>query len=70
MDISNMRKYLASKVGCNIIIIYHGSRNRKEKFNGILFRVYRNIFTIKLINGEVKCFSYIDILTKTICISI
>ena len=66
MNIKKIRDYLASKVGLNVIVLYRGSRNRKEKFNGVLYKLYSNIFTIKLYNGEVKSFSYSDILTKTI----
>lgn len=70
MNIKNIKNYMMTKVGCNINIIYYGSRNRKEIFRGILYKLYGNIFTIKLFNGEIKSFSYIDILTKTIQICI
>ena len=70
MNIKNIRIFLASRVGANITIIYYGSRNRKERYSGILYKVYRNIFTIRLCNGEIKSFNYIDILTKTIRIFI
>ena len=70
MNIKRIRDYLRSKVGSNIVIIYRGSRNRKEKYYGILAKVYDNIFTIRCVNGEVRCFSYIDILTKTVQICI
>ena len=66
MNIKNIKNYLKTKVGSNVLIVYYGSRNRKEKFNGVLYKLYSNIFTIKLYNGEVKSFSYSDILTKTI----
>ena len=70
MNVKNIKNYLKSKVGSNIIVIYFGSRNKKEKYYGIVYKVYENIFTIKLNNSEIKSFSYIDILTKTIQISI
>ena len=66
MNIKKIKNYLKTKVGSNVLIVYYGSRNRKEKFNGVLYKLYSNIFTIKLYNGEVKSFSYSDILTKTI----
>ena len=66
MNIKTIKNYLKTKVGSNVLIVYYGSRNRKEKFNGVLYKLYSNIFTIKLYNGEVKSFSYSDILTKTI----
>ena len=70
MNIKIIRNYLKTKIGCNIVIVYYGSRNRKEKYYGILYKLYRNIFTIKLSNGEIRSFSYTDILTKTIQICI
>lgn len=70
MNIKNIRNYLKTKIGCNIVIIYYGSRNRKEIFKGVLYKLYGNIFTVRLLSGEIKSFSYIDILTKTIQICI
>ncbi len=66
MDIKNIRAYLSRKIGSRIVVIYYGSRNRKERYEGIIFKIYRNIFTIRLCNGDIKSFSYIDIMTKTI----
>ena len=70
MNIKTVKNYLKTKVGSNVLIVYYGSRNRKEKFNGVLYKLFSYIFTIKLYNGEVKSFSYSDILTKTIQICI
>ena len=70
MNIRNIKHYMLSRVGARIVIIYYGSRNRKEKYIGILDKIYCNVFTVKLCTGEVKSFSYSDILTKTIQIYI
>lgn len=70
MNIKLIRKNLSAKVGYNVIIIYNGSRNRKEKYEGVLSKTYRNIFTIRTLLGELKSFSYIDIITNTIRIYI
>jgi uncharacterized protein Veg len=70
MNIKKIRDYLRTKIGSKIIVIYRGSRNRKEKYIGILDQMYNNIFTVRCINGEVKSFSYIDVLTKTVQICI
>ena len=66
MNIKNIRAYLSRKIGSRIVVIYYGSRNRKERYEGIIFKIYRNIFTIRLCNGDIKSFSYFDIMTKTI----
>ena len=70
MNINTIKKYLNTKVGSNILVIYYGSRNKKEIYRGILLKLYRNVFVIKLYNNDVKSFSYKDILTKTIQICI
>lgn len=70
MNIQVIRNYLRNKLGSNIVIVYYGSRNKKEMYKGILFKIYKNIFTIRLINGEIRSFSYTDIITKTIQICI
>ena len=70
MNIKSIKNYLRTRIGFKIVVIYYGSRNKKEIYRGKLDKLYYNIFTIKLFNGEVKSFSYIDILTKTIQICI
>lgn len=70
MDLRHIKKYLSSKLGCKIIIVYFGSRNKREKYYGILNKTYNNVFTVCLSTGEVKSFNYSDILTKTIQIYI
>ena len=70
MNVNSIKKYLNTKIGSDILVIYYGSRNKKEIYKGILFKLYRNIFVIKLHNNEVKSFAYTDILTKTIQICI
>ena len=70
MNINIIRSYLFKKIGSKIVIIYYGGRNKNDKYEGVLTNSYHNIFTIKLVNGEIKSFSYCDILTKTIQIYI
>lgn len=70
MSINHIKRYLSTKVGVNILILYYGSRNKKEIYRGVLYRLYNNVFTIRLKNGDIKSFSYSDILTKTIQICI
>ena len=70
MNACSIKNYLRTRIGSNIVVIYYGSRNRKEIYKGILLKLYKNIFTIRLNNGDIKSFSYIDILTKTIYICI
>lgn len=66
MNIKLIRNNLYSKIGSRMVIVYYGSRNRKERYEGVLDKIYYNIFTLKLIDGKTKSFSYSDVLTKTI----
>ena len=70
MCIKDIKNYLSTKIGSKIIVVYHCGRNKCERYDGILLRVYGNIFTLRLVNNEIKSFNYFDILTKTIQIYI
>ena len=70
MNIKYIKRYMCTKIGYKIIVIYYGSRNRRERYEGILYKLYNNVFIIKLSNGDVKSFSYNDVLTKTVQIYI
>ena len=66
MNIISIKNYLSTKIGSRVIVVYYGSRNRKEIYKGILCKLYGNIFTIRLANGDIKSFSYCDIVTRTV----
>ena len=70
MNIRRIRAYLGNNIGSFIRIIYYGNRNKIEKYQGVIAKVYANVFVIRLRSGSLKCFSYKDILTKTIQIYI
>jgi uncharacterized protein Veg len=70
MNIREIKRYLRYKVGSNVVIVYYGSRNKKEKYKGVVYKTYDNVFTIKVDEDIIKCFSYNDILTKTVQIYI
>ena len=64
MTIEKIKNNIDSKKGNNVKVIYNGSRNKKEEYEGIIKEVYNYIFIIK--TDEVKSFSYRDVLTNTI----
>ena len=49
MNIKTIRNYLRTKVGSNIVVIYYGSRNRKEIYRGVLCKLYTNLFIIRML---------------------
>ncbi len=66
MTIDKIRKILFNLLGKQVKIIYCGGRNKKEIYNGYIFKLYRSVFIIKTTFGDTKCFSYADVLTKTV----
>lgn len=67
MNINIIKEKLLNKIGKNVIITERGLRNKKNIFEGRIYKLYPNIFSIITRNGE-KTFSYADIATKTIII--
>lgn len=66
LTIKKIKNILNDLVGKKIFVIYNGGRNKNEKYCGVVFKLYRNIFTIRLDNGVIKSFSYCDVLTKIV----
>ena len=67
MNINIIKDQLVGKIGKNVIITERGLRNKKQIFEGTIYKLYPNIFSIMTRSGE-KTFSYSDIATKTILI--
>ena len=67
MNLDIIKNSLLNKIGKKVIITEKGMRNRKQIFEGIIYKLYPNIFSIMTRSGE-KTFSYSDIATKTILI--
>lgn len=65
MNIEIIKEEIQQKLGTKVMITVHGMRNRTDRYEGILFRTYPHIFTIKY-QGEEKSFTYRDIITKDI----
>jgi uncharacterized protein Veg len=65
MNIDIIKESVKKNIGRKVTIIESGTRNRKQFFDGTIYRLYPNIFSILTKDGE-KTFSYSDIATKTI----
>lgn len=66
MTIKKIRDNLFKSVNKKVRIIYNGSRNKREEFNGVISEVYNYIFIVRLDTDEVKSFSYSDVLTGVV----
>ncbi|MBO5120099.1 MAG: Veg family protein [Bacilli bacterium] len=66
MIIDNVIKVVNSYVGKRCKFIYHGSRNQKDIFEGIITKTFPAIFIITSSDGSTKSYSYSDVLTATL----
>ena len=65
MNIDLIKEEINKNLGRSVKITVYGIRNKTNHFEGKLYKIYPNIFTI-LYQGEEKSFSYRDIITKDI----
>lgn len=62
MNIKLIKEEIAKKINRKVTISVHGLRNRTSRYEGIIYKIYPNIFTIKTATEE-KSFSYHDVIT-------
>lgn len=67
MNIDIIKENIRLKLGRKVMITERGMRNRKQIYEGIIYKMYPNIFSIMTKTGE-KTFSYSDVATKTLLI--
>ena len=67
--IENVKNNIQDLIGKKAIIKYNLGRNKYEKYIGVIKKTYNKIFLIET-NGIKKSFSYVDVLTKNVKISI
>ena len=65
MNINKVKEDIVKSINRKVIISVYGIRNRVNKYEGIIYKIYPNIFTV-LVSGEEKSFSYRDIITGDI----
>ena len=62
MNINIIKEEINKNINKKALISVYGLRNRVNRYEGIIYRIYPNIFTI-LVNGEEKSFPYRDVIT-------
>lgn len=65
MNTEIIKKEIVKHVGNNIRLTIYGMRNHTDYYEGIIYKVYPNFFTI-IYNGQEKSFNYRDIITGDI----
>lgn len=68
MNINKIKLKLKELIHEKLKIKVYIGRNKYEYYEGIIDKLYDNIFTLKT-NKGIKSFSYSDIATKTIVLS-
>ena len=66
MNLDACRKLILSEVGKRHIFLLTGIRNQKEKFEGVITKVFPSIFMVELNDGKVLSFNYSDYIIKNI----
>lgn len=69
VTIPDVKKKLNEHIGDKVTINYNLGRNKFEEYDVIIKDLYNFVFTVEL-GDEIKSFSYSDIITKTIIVSI
>ena len=65
MNIDLIRNKIAKNLNKRVVVTVYGLRNKVSKYEGVLYKIYPNIFSI-IENGVEKSFSYNDYITGDI----
>lgn len=61
MNQNVIKEQLSKNLNKNVIVSVYGLRNKVNRYEGKLYKIYPNIFTI-LYKGEEKSFTYKDVI--------
>jgi uncharacterized protein Veg len=70
INILEIKNVLNNYLGMNLTLKCNLGRNKYENLKCKLNNIYSNVFTVTTDKNELKSFSYADIITKTIKLSI
>lgn len=69
MTIDTIKKNISNNIGNSIKVVHNEGRNKIYEYNGKIVEVYPNIFIV-MVSDSKRSFSYYDVLTNTVKISI
>lgn len=67
MNLDVIKSKIEKMINKNVRVTVIGMRNKKEIYDGYVYKLYPNIFSVMTRNGE-KSFSYADVAAKDILI--
>ena len=62
MNINLVKEEVSKKLNSKVMVSVYGMRNRVSRLEGILYKIYPNLFTV-MVDGEEKSFCYRDVIT-------
>ena len=62
MNINLVKEEIKNNINRKVNIAAYGLRNRINRYEGVIYKMYPNLFTV-LVNGEEKSFNYRDVIT-------
>ena len=65
MNINVIKEQIAKNINRKVLISVYGLRNKINRYEGNIYKMYPNFFTIMVNNGE-KSFNYRDVITGDI----
>ena len=65
MNLDVIKDKLAKNLNKKVVVTVYGLRNKISRYEGVLYKLYPNIFSITM-NGVEKSFSYNDYITGDI----
>ena len=65
MNIDIVKEKLNNNLNKNVVVTVYGLRNKINRYTGVLYKTYPNIFSI-ITDGVEKSFSYNDYITGDI----
>lgn len=65
MNIDLIREKIESNINKRVLVTHYGLRNKINRYEGVLYKTYPNIFSI-ISDGVEKSFSYNDYITGDI----
>lgn len=66
MILDNIKKKIEMNKGLLKRFVFHGARNQNEEFEGTIIKMYNSLFLIKTIDGQIRSYSYADVLISNL----
>lgn len=66
MILDNIKKKIEMNKGLLKRFVFHGTRNQNEEFEGTIIKMYNSLFLVKTIDGQIRSYSYADVLISNL----